>query len=91
MRYAIYFAPAAVAKDLPSLDRETLARVQEMIVAKLAVHPELFGKPLRHSLKHHRALRVGDYRIVYRVEGNAVRIVAVIHRSSGYDGLVARV
>ena len=50
----------------------------------MAVDPLHYGKPLRHSLGGHRALRVGDYRIIYRIESNIVVIVTVQHRKFVY-------
>jgi mRNA interferase RelE/StbE len=49
------------------------------------IDPVGFGKPLRYSLKGHRRLRVGDYRIVYRIENNNVLIVAIKHRKDIYN------
>lgn len=39
-----------------------------------------FGKPLRYSLKSHRRLRVGDYRVVYKIDNNTVTIISIKHR-----------
>ena len=48
-----------------------------------------FGKPLRYSLKGHRRLRVGDYRIVYRIAADKkiVVIIAIKHRKDIYEDL----
>jgi len=32
-------------------------------------------------------LRVGDYRVVFRAEPDAIRVVQILHRSKGYDWL----
>jgi mRNA interferase RelE/StbE len=32
-------------------------------------------------------LRVGDYRIVFAVVGDEIRVTRIIHRSEGYDWL----
>ena len=51
---------------------------------RLEIDPVSFGKPLRYSLKGHRRLRVGDYRIVYKIneDKKIVIIVAVDHRKA---------
>jgi mRNA-degrading endonuclease RelE of RelBE toxin-antitoxin system len=51
------------------------------------VDPIGLGKPLRYSLKGHRRIRIGDYRIVYRVEpkSRTVLIVAIKHRKDIYE------
>ena len=44
----------------------------------------LYGQPLRRGLKGYRKLRVGDYRIIYRVEGEYVVILKIGHRKEVY-------
>jgi hypothetical protein len=39
---------------------------------------------LRFSLKGLRSLRVGDYRVVFRIQKNEVFIVLIAHRSFVY-------
>jgi len=56
----------------------------DAIEEKLAVAPEIFGKPLRYSMKGYRSLRVGDYRVIYRIAGMTVRIARIAHRSTAY-------
>lgn len=41
-------------------------------------------KPLRGDLKNHMRVRVGDWRILLRVEEGAFTVVSVFHRSKGY-------
>jgi len=43
--------------------------------------PELYGKPLRRSLKGYRKLRVGDYRVIFRIEKHFIKIFVIQHRS----------
>ena len=52
------------------------------IEERIAFDPISFGKPLRYGLKGYRRNRVGDYRIIYRVEegANTVLIIAIQHR-----------
>lgn len=51
------------------------------------IDPIGFGKPLRYSLKGHRCLRVGDCRIVYRLDlkKRVVFIIAIKHSKDIYD------
>lgn len=69
-------------RKLPSGDKK---RMQKAIEGKLTVDPLRFGKPLRRSLFGCRVLRAGDYRIVYRVQGNVVDILLFGHRSNVYE------
>src|SRR5579862_8061300 len=71
-------------RSLPKATQKTLGKAMR---ERLEVDPVSFGKPLRYSLKGHRRLRVGDYRIVYRIndEKEIVTIVAVDHRKDIYS------
>lgn len=82
--------------------REMLAEIKdvrqreqvERKMEKLANHPKLLGKPLRHDLSGFLRCRMGRYRIVYRVleEENIVRIYGVGMREDGsLDGIYARI
>ena len=80
-----------VPADLEALDTFWQQQLLVAIEDKLVTPPDLFGKPLRHSLKGCRTRRVGDYRIVFRVEHRTVRILAVVHRSTKYKGVEGRI
>lgn len=84
MSFSIYYHEAVAEDDIPALSAITRERVQKAIEEKLATNPEVFGKPLRRSLRGYRALRVGDYRIVFRITGKAIFILAIQHRSVIY-------
>lgn len=88
--YTIVYETTVIRQDIPRLDPTWRRNVQDAIEEKLMTHPELFGKPLRQSLKGHRALRVGDYRIAYRIENTKVKIFAIGHRSYIYEMLQKR-
>ncbi|MBI5156302.1 type II toxin-antitoxin system RelE/ParE family toxin [Candidatus Peregrinibacteria bacterium] len=68
-------------RKLPTHELEIIKRVME---ERLTTHPDVFGKPLRKSLHGFRSLRVGDYRVIYRIEGKVVRVYAIGHRSVIY-------
>ncbi len=84
MVFTILFASNVLDEDVPKLATETQDRIQDAIGSKLKTNPAVFGKPLRQSLKNHRSLRVGDFRIVYRIDEQLVRIVAIRHRRDVY-------
>ena len=84
--YAIVHHPLVIAEDLTRIDPYWRHEIRDAVRAKLTTSPEVFGKPLRQSLAGHRALRVSDYRVVYRIEKKIVRIIAVIHRPTEDKG-----
>ncbi len=87
--YAIEYLDSVVDEDIVSLPKHAKRQIQKAIEERLTVDPIGFGKPLRFSLKGHRRLRVGDYRVVYRieVEKNSVLVVAIKHRKDIYEDL----
>ncbi len=85
MTYTITYADEVVAQDILALPKAMKARIQMAIETRLTVDPIAFGKPLRFALKGHRRLRVGDWRVVYRIDGRTVRVVGIKHRSQIYE------
>ena len=89
--YSIEQHPKVVSDDLTGFERMTKKRILHDVVTKLGYDPYVFGKPLRQSLKSCRTLRVGDYRVIYKVSGSRVRILSVRHRSKGYARIEDRI
>jgi mRNA interferase RelE/StbE len=85
MKYRIEYLDVVRQKHIPDLPSKAAKLIQSAIAERLSVDPVHFGKPLRYTLKGYRRLRVSDYRIVYRLIGNVVRIVAIKHRKDIYD------
>lgn len=56
------------------------------IEKKLTVDPYAFGKPLVKNWRGHFRLRVGEYRVIYRIEDEIVTvlIVEIDHRKNVY-------
>ena len=73
-----------IKKHVPNLSVAVKSTTKSNIESKLISDLISFGKPLRRSLKGHMRLRVGDYRIVYRVDGDDVMIIAIKHRNDIY-------
>ena len=91
MSFEIRYHEAVVSEDIPKLSREWRDAIKTAIETKLTTHPEIFGKPLRHSLKGYRKLRVGDWRVVFRIEKQTVKIFIIQHRSIVYKMLEKRI
>lgn len=87
MAWAIEFLPAA-AKELRALDRTVAARIVRTLEERIAASddPRALGTPL---VGEHTGLwrwRIGDYRVVARIEDERVTIlvVRVAHRREVY-------
>ena len=89
MAYTLRYHPRVADQDLPKIPTETRRRIARQIEARLGTSPEHFGAPLKGSLHGYWKLRVGDYRVVFKVDGNSVWILAVLHRKDVY-GRAAR-
>jgi mRNA interferase RelE/StbE len=84
--YRIEYLVSVVDEDIPKLTRSVRKRVKTAIEKKLASHPVEFGKPLRFSLKGARRLRVGDWRVIYKIEPpSLVLVVKIGHRREIYE------
>jgi len=92
MSYQILYFPSVIKEDIPDLDKKIRDRVKKAIEKKLATHPEIFGRPLNNPFKNFYKLRVGDWRIVFKIEKGQVVIIFIIqHRSKVYKNLLARI
>ncbi len=81
-RMRIEFKPRAV-KDLGALERKTARRVLEKISG---LENDLAGdvKRLTNFTPEYR-LRVGDYRVLFEIEGDRVIIYRIKHRGGAYS------
>lgn len=83
--YTVLYLETVVKEDIPALPKTQKAMIRRAIEERLTTDPAGFGKPLRFSLKGHRRLRVGDWRVIYRIEGTRVIISAIRHRKDVYE------
>lgn len=78
-------------RDLAKLNGTMRKRVKTAIEQRLLVAPERYSEPLRRTLKGYRKLRVGDYRIVLKIEGAEILILGICHRKDVYEEVERRV
>lgn len=91
MNYEILYVDKVVKLDLPKISGFYKNRIRQAIENKLMTEPGLYGKPLRKSLKGYLKLRVGDYRIIFRIEKEKVKIFMIAHRSIVYEIIGGRI
>lgn len=84
VNFEVEYHELVVKEDIPKLTKTEKEKVRRAIEEKLMTRPELFGKNLRNSLNNYRALRVGDYRVIYRILKNVVKVMLIQHRSVVY-------
>lgn len=87
MIYKIFYDLGSKQKDYEKIPPAIREIIRKAIEKKLTVNPIGFGKPLKYSLKGHRRLRVGDYRVIYKIdEGRVIVIIVEIdHRKDVYE------
>lgn len=90
MKYSIEYTELIDKKKLKKFPKEDRAHIFNAIERKLTGKPDLFGKPLRRTLLGYRRLRVGDYRIIFKIHKNTVLVFAIDNRSVAYKNLEKR-
>ncbi len=82
MSFSLLYHPDVRSKDLPHIDQGTKDRIRKAIEERLQTAPHNYGELLRKNLKGYWKLRVGDYRIVFKVIESEVWILGIRHRKS---------
>lgn len=77
-----------VVKEMKKLDRKVQREILDYFDERIAPadDPRVFGKPLKSSFAGLWRYRIGDYRVVCRIENEAmiVLVLRVAHRSTIY-------
>ena len=81
----IRYHPKVKSEDIPGLSPNISKRIENAIEDRLMDNPIKYGLYLHGSLKGYRKLRVGDWRIIYRVMHNEIRILAIGNRKDVYQ------
>ena len=90
MNYKLIYHPDVKRIDLQIIDRKNKFMIKKAIEERLTTHPEIYGKPLQRTLKGYWRLRVGDYRVVFRILEKKILILGIIHRKSIYKQIQKR-
>ncbi|MEK7233270.1 MAG: type II toxin-antitoxin system RelE/ParE family toxin [Elusimicrobiota bacterium] len=83
--FELRYHPDVPDEDISALNRDVRARIRKAIESRLTRAPQDYGKPLMGNLSGYWSLRVGDYRIVYRLADRQVRIIQIVHRRDAYQ------
>lgn len=87
MLWRIEFHPDA-AKELKKLDRAVAARIVKTLETRIAAldDPRTLGAPLKGEHEGYWRWRIGDYRVVARIEDERITIlvVRIAHRREAY-------
>jgi mRNA interferase RelE/StbE len=89
--FTVKYHPAVKEIDLPLINMKMRERIRRAIESRLMTAPHDYGLPLRKNLGGYWKLRVGDYRVVFKVEGEIVYVLAIRHRKSIYEDVQDRI
>lgn len=84
MNYTLLYHPE-IAKDISCLPKNIKIRIKKAIENRLLTDPLRYGDPLRRSLQGYRKLRVGDYRVIYKIKNSNIIILKIAHRKEVYN------
>jgi mRNA interferase RelE/StbE len=88
--FTLRYHPDVKIKDLPVIDAKLKNRIKDAIERRLATEPHQYGKPLRKTLKGYWKHRIGDYCVVFKIVGDEVWILGIIHRKKVYEAIEKR-
>ena len=91
MEYELLYHPDVLTEDLRGVPANIKSRIRKVIEGRLLRDPVSAGRPLRQSLKGHRKLRVGDWRVIYRIEHQIIIILKIGNRKDVYREVFRRI
>ena len=74
-----------ILQDIVRIPQNIKERIRRSIEERLIKDPYHFGLPLRKSLQGYRKLRVGDYRVIYKIIKEEIIILKIGHRKNVYN------
>ena len=90
MAFELRYHPDVKSVDILLLDAKLRTRIKNAIETRLTIAPHLYGEPLRKTLRGYWKLRVGDYRVVFKIVKEEGWILGIIHRKKVYEAIEKR-
>ena len=86
MTYEVIFSPRARRALSEELPEALAAAFFEFITGPLADNPRRVGKPLQNELAGTYAARRGEFRVIYDIDDNRIRVevISIRHRRDAY-------
>ena len=91
MAFTVKYHPDVKNIDLPRVNVKMREHIRRAIESRLMTAPQKYGLPLRKSLRGYWKLRVGDYRVVFKVEGEVIYVLGIRHRKNIYEDVPGRI
>jgi mRNA interferase RelE/StbE len=90
VQFTLRYHPRVADQDLKTIPADTRRRIARSIETRLTTAPERYGVRLTGSLRGYWKLRVGDYRVVFKISAPDVFILAILHRKHVYERALRR-
>ena len=86
MSYALRLSRSARRALTETLPESVAAAVWQFVSGPLVDNPHRVGKRLRFELEGYYSARRGQYRVIYRIDEDAVivEVVPIAHRADAY-------
>ena len=86
MTYEVIFSRAARRALSEELPEAVAAACFQFIMGPLAANPHRVGKPLRNELAGTYSARRGEFRVIYDIDDDRIRVevIATRHRRQAY-------
>lgn len=65
-------------RDFKKIDKTDQLRIIRTIRKKLTSKPQEFGSPLKGELKGYWKLRIGEYRVIYKIEEDKILVYVIM-------------
>ncbi len=75
--WTILLHPLVLSEDLKNLDRSIQRKILRVLRKRLTLEPRAYGEPLHAELAGLWKLRVGDYRVIYRIVEQRVEVLVL--------------
>lgn len=90
MPFGLRYHPDVRDVDIPAINAKFRSRIKKAVETRLTSAPHQYGEPLRKTLRGYWKLRVGDYRVVFKIVGEEVWILGIMDRKEVYEKIVKR-
>jgi mRNA interferase RelE/StbE len=89
--YTPLYHPKVRDEDVSRIPLNVQRRIARALETRLVLAPQQHGTPMRGTLKGYWKLRIGDYRVVYKIVETEVWIFGILHRKQVYEHVLRRI
>lgn len=91
MSYKPVYHPEVLNRDISGINQNILRIIKRAIERRLLVSPQSYGRPLVGNLSGFWKLRVGDYRVIFKVVKDEIWIYGILDRKNAYFDVLRRI